>query len=96
MKNTIKYELNNTYNGYGEIKGVDFTLLHRKKDICLFKRSDGYYEVIQLKHQKYNESMIGGNKVIFKEKEIYPTGDSWDGKCVSTYERALEFYNGSN
>jgi hypothetical protein len=82
------------FRGKGEVSGVIFTQLKREGDICLYKRSDGYYEVIRARKQKEKTAIIDGNKVIFEEKEIYPTGESW-GKfewCTSNYGKALEYF----
>lgn len=83
-----KFNTNETYAGTGEVKGINFKLIKRKKDICLFERSDGSFEVIGLRQQKASTQVIGGATIEFKEKESYPSGDSWDGKCVKTLERA--------
>jgi len=88
-----KFKIGVVYKGTGEVNGIYFELLKRKKDVCLFKRSDNHYEVIDIRQQKASTQVIGGNTVEFKEKESYPSGESWDGSCVSTIDRAIEIYN---
>ena len=91
MREAIKYEVGKTYKGYGDIKGIDFKLVKREGDICLFDRSDGYSEVIELRHQKASKSIIAGKEVDFQKKEIYPYGDSFDGACVSRKNGLIKF-----
>jgi len=93
MKNTIKYKIGQTYDGAGEVKGIKFKLLLRKGDDCLFERTDGYYEIIKLRQQKRTEKEINGRKFTLEAKEIYPKGDSWDGKCIKSYKTAVEEFS---
>ena len=93
MRETIKYKMGGVYEGFGEVKGVTFKLSKRIKDVCIFYRSDGYYEVVELKQQKESSSVIAGKEVIFKEKEIYPSGESWNGVCVASETKALQEFN---
>jgi len=88
MRETIKYKMGGVYEGFGEVKGVTFKLSKRIKDVCIFYRSDGYYEVVELKQQKESSSVIAGKEITFKEKEIYPYGESWGGVCVASMEKA--------
>tara|TARA_R110000744_G_scaffold283646_1_gene395063 strand:- start:489 stop:794 length:306 start_codon:yes stop_codon:yes gene_type:complete len=94
MENTLKsakeFIVGETYLGVGEVKGVDFTLIDRKGKACVFKRSDGYYEVIALTNQEESSFMIGDREVNLEKKEVYPTNEKWNGKCVKTKERALD------
>lgn len=87
MKNLPKQ-----FEGKGEVRGILFTQLRREGLVCLFERSDGYYEVITLRLQKASIRLINGVKIEFQEKEIYPSGDSWNGKCVKSKKYALELY----
>lgn len=87
-----KFELGNVYRGAGEVKGLKFELVKREVDLCIFKRSDGYFEVINLLQRKAKTAIIGGVKINFKEKESYPTGDSWNGACVFELERAEKIF----
>jgi len=91
MRNTIKFEVGKTYEGYGDVKGVNFELLKREGDICLFKRDDGFAEVIELRQQKASTSVIAGKEVEFKEKEIYPYGESWQGSCTGLTKALKDF-----
>ncbi len=93
MRNTIKFEVGKTYYGYGEVRGVDFTLLKRDSDTCIFKRSDDWYEVVVIQRQKEQTRVINGKERSFIKKELYPYGDSWNGKCVASYEKALKIFN---
>lgn len=92
MENNNVFEIGKTYPGKGEVKGVGFKLLKRKEDICLFERSDGYFEVIEIRKQEAGQRKIKDKVINFEEKEIYPSGDSWSGKCVSTLERAEKIF----
>jgi len=85
-------QINKEFEGKGEVKGITFTQIKRKGLVCIYKRSDGYYEVIKLKHQKENTVTIAGQRVHFEEKEVYSTGDSWDGKCVKLLETAEKHF----
>ena len=93
IKNAEVFTVGTTYEGYGEVKGIDFELIDRKNDTCVFKRSDGYFEVVALTHQKEGSYVIQGNQVNVKEKEVYPSGESWTGRCVKSKDRALELLN---
>lgn len=93
LNEVIKFKLNETYKGYGDVKGINFTLIDRIDNNALFKRSDGYYEVITLKHQKAKSDVIAGRKIELKEKEIYPYGESWLGKCVKDRVTAQGYFN---
>ncbi len=93
MKNAKIFEIGKTYKGAGEVYGIKFKLLKRKNDICLFERSDSYYEVVTLNRQQQRTVIIKGQEIEFREREVFPTGDNWKGKCVSSLDRALEIYN---
>ena len=85
MKNAIKYEVGKTYQGVGEVKGIEFKLLNRKSDTCLFKRSDSWYEVILLHVIKEETNVYKGwhlklgvsskknkvNRLVYKNNEMY-------------------------
>jgi hypothetical protein len=92
LNKVLKFEIGKSYEGVGEVRGVDFFLKLRSGDTCLFERSDGCYEIIELRQQKASTQMIAGNEVEFKEKEVYGSGESWDGKCFTKLENALECY----
>lgn len=85
-------KLEKEFIGTGEVKDVIFTRMHEYKLVHLYKRSDGYYEVIKIREQKESTAKIGGRLVKFEEKEIYPSGDNWDGKCVRDYTTALSYF----
>ncbi len=93
MKNAIKFEIGKEYKGSGEVHGIIFELVKRLGDICLFKRSDNYFEVIKITHQKERNSTIAGRKVNFKKREVLPNGSDWNGKCVKSLERANELFD---
>lgn len=80
------------FKGKGEVRGIHFSQLRREGLVCLYKRSDGYYEIVKLRTQKSSIRIINGVKIEFQEKEIYPSGDSWNGKCVKSKDYALELY----
>jgi len=88
-----KFEIGKTYEGIGEVAGVDFTLLKRKEDLCIFKRGDDWYEVVQVEHRKERKSIFKGIEMISRGGEVYRQGDKWNGKIVKTIERAEEIFN---
>jgi hypothetical protein len=81
------------FEGTGEVRGIKFTLNRRNGNICIYERSDGYFEVITVRQQKESIRMIAGREVHFEEKEIYPSGESWNGKCVKTLDTAIYWFN---
>jgi len=85
-------QLPKQFQGRGEVRGIHFSQLRREGSVCLYKRSDGYYEIVKLRIQKASSRIINGVKIEFQEKEIYPSGDSWNGKCVKSKNYALELY----
>ena len=80
------------FMGKGEVRGIHFTQVRREGFVCLYKRSDAYYEIVKLRIQKASSRIINGVKIEFEDKEIYPSGDSWNGKCVKSKKYALELY----
>ena len=95
MKQTTNFQIGQTYEGYGEVKGIRFTLLSRKGNTCLFSRSDGYFEIIELRQQEASSAVMGDTTIEFKEKEIYPSGNSWSGKCIRDGNRAKHIFEQS-
>lgn len=95
LNKAITFEIGKTYEGVGEVRGVNFFLKLRSKDTCLFERSDGCYEVIKLRHQEASTQKIGNSIIEFKKKEVYGSGESWDGRCFSKLENALACYEQS-
>ena len=87
-----RFKVGKTYKGVGEVRGIDFTLVRRMGYKALFLRSDGYYEVIELKSQESETVNIRGREVHIKEREVYPTGESWQGKCLRDKDRALKHF----
>ena len=88
-------KLEKRFLGKGEVSGIEFEELAGddcKGLIRLYGRSDGYYEVVEIKESKGGLSVIGGVEVEFKAKEVYPRGESWSGKCVRGYDRALSIF----
>lgn len=81
------------FEGKGEVKGVTFTQNRRQGNIVIMERSDGYYEVCTITSQKEATRTIGGATVHFEAKELYPSGDSWNGKCVKELDRAIRYFN---
>ena len=80
------------FKGKGEVSGINFSQVKREGLWCLYKRSDGYYEVVKLQERQAGIGYFSGVKVEFKERESYPTGESWSlnghGACVRSLEKA--------
>ena len=89
----VKFELGNTYKGTGEVAGIDFTLLKRTDDLCIFQRSDDWYEVVTLVHRKYRERTINGKLIISQANESYAQGNGWNGKMTHSIDRANEIFD---
>lgn len=92
LRTANRFVLGKSYEGTGEVRGVYFTLEKRKGNLAIFHRSDGLWEVIQIKEQKTTSKVIDGIEVEFKEKEVYPSGNSWVGKCVTSRAKAEEHF----
>ena len=82
-----------TFAGTGEVKGIDFELVKRKGNVVIYERSDGYFEVTTVRQQQAATRVINGKTIHYEEKEIYPHGENWNGKCVSTLDRANYYFN---
>mgnify|MGYP003642496944 CR=1 FL=1 len=89
----VKFKINETHKGNGEVAGVDFTLLKRTNDLCIFKRSDDWYEVVTLRHTKGRTSLFKGQAFVTYDSENYRQGDEWGGKIVKTLEKAEYLFN---
>lgn len=86
--------LERVFEGRGEVSGVVFTQIYRYNDYCIYKRSDGYYEVIRVRHQKASMRVINGTEVFYEEKERYPKGDEWENEyCCHSIEWAIKRFN---
>lgn len=89
-------EIEKRFTGRGEVKGVEFFLLKREGLESLWKRSDGFYEVVRLVERKAATAIFDGVEVNFEAKETYPQGESWGtlghGKCLSTRKKAEAYY----
>ena len=88
-----KFKVGETYNGIGEVKGISFNLLKRHGNLCVFERSDGYYEVGEVEWREKRTVQIGSRIAQTGNAEYYPTGESWVGKCVSSLKRAEEIFS---
>lgn len=86
-------ELDKIIKGKGEVKGVTFTQVKHSGKIYLYERSDGYFETFTAIEQRGGIRKIKGEEIAFEEKHIYPSGESWVGICVKSYDRALEKFN---
>ena len=82
-----------TFEGTGEVKGITFDLVKRQGNVVLYKRNDGYFEVVTVRQQKAATRTIMGKIIHYEEKEIYPSGENWNGKCVSKLDRAEYWFN---
>ena len=83
-------QIDKVFKGRAEVKGVIFTQIKRKGMICIYERSDNCFEVVKLREQKARDIVLGGKKISLIDKELYPTGEGWEGKCVNSLERAEE------
>jgi len=83
--------------GKGEVKGITFTLIKRNGLDAMYKRSDGYFEVIKIIEQKAKTRILGGKEITTPDKEVYPRGEWWGikgrGKCVGTIDVATKIFN---
>lgn len=67
-------------------KGFQFTQVDRTNDFAIFLKENGpiesenyyfCYEVIKVQRQKANTISIGGNKIFYPQREVYPGDKSW-------------------
>jgi len=83
------------FTGKGEVSGIIFNRIFRFDDLCLYRRSDGCYEVIRIRIQKAGIRKFGDNEIFYEEKEYYPKGEDW-GKfewCCNDIGRATIRFN---
>lgn len=66
------------------------TLVKREKNIAIYKRGNSIYEVFKVNIQKASEQVINGRKVVYEEKEVYPTTAQfgYDAYCCGSIEQA--------
>jgi hypothetical protein len=75
-----------------------FKQLRRDGDVAMYERvcEDGcrYWEVIRIKRSKGGENVIGGVRVVFEAKEVYPADEQFgvNGWCYGGEGMALERY----
>ena len=81
------------FEGKGEVKGIKFTQIKRQGLVVLYSRSDNYFEVCTISQQKESTRTIAGKTIHFEAKEVYPSGESWNGKCVKTIDIANVYFN---
>jgi hypothetical protein len=92
IRNVVRFEVGETYRGSVETKHLTFKLIKRKDQLCIFERSDGYYEIIRLKYSKANDVVMGGVLIHFRGKEAYPKGKHWKGIVTDNLKRAMEIF----
>jgi len=81
------------FSGRGEVFGIEFSQIKRIGNLAIYQRSDGFFEVVTIQTQKASTATFDGRLVQFEEKEVYPSGESWNGSCVSTKEHAYRIFN---
>jgi hypothetical protein len=88
-------QIETDFIGRGEVGGVRFTQVFRHKDLCIYKRGDGVWEVIKIRYQKGGIRKFGDKEMFYEEKEYYPKGEDW-GKyewCCNSFESVVKRYN---
>ena len=97
-------ELQNEFIGAGAVKGIKFKQIMKNDRAFLYELSDKneetgktriWYEVFRKRISKEKDGIIGGVKVHFKTREIYPTSNNFGvwAWCFSDYGRAIEKFN---
>lgn len=79
-------KLEKEFIGIGEVRGFLFEQIHKSKYAYMYRVSSGgeekdkpkvWYEVFERKVSKEIDTCIGGQKVHFEEREIYPKANSF-------------------
>ena len=90
---TKLFQVGKSYKGKSEVRGIDFTVIRRSGDVVLLERSDNVYEVIRIQHVEPTTINLGGKEITIEKGEKIPSGENWNGKCVTKLCRALEIFN---
>jgi hypothetical protein len=96
--------LDKEFRGTGVMKGVKFKQVMKNDRAFLYELSDRdeesgktwtWYEVFKRKVSNESDGIIGGVKVHFNAREIYPKSNNFGvwAWCISDYERAIEKFN---
>ena len=71
----------------------------RPWSLCIYERTEPEgtvtYEVISPRRQKEGTTVLGGAKINFVAKEIYPKAEQWGAteRAVRTIEEAMKYFN---
>lgn len=92
-------ELGKEFEGKGEMSGTKFKQMFKSEKAFMYKLKDIEtgeirYEVFEKREQKASESIIGGQTVIFEEKELYPKTNAFGdwAWCFRDAKKAFEKY----
>lgn len=85
-------KLDDYITGKGEVKGIHFQLVKRIGNLCCYERSDGVFEIFVPIQQKARTAVFDGVTVNYEEKEVYPTGEGWNGKSTKNKFDALKIF----
>ena len=99
-------ELKENFVGTGEVKGFEFRQLKKNGKAFLYEvkseynydgvpEIDVWYEVFERKISKENERMIGEEKVVFEEREMYPRSNAFGvwAFCINSYDYACKKFH---
>jgi hypothetical protein len=94
LRTTVRFEVGETYLGNWDVKHLTFKLLKRKDNICLFERSDGFFELVRLHYiNGLDRQYSNGVVVHFRSKEVYPKTKNWKGITTDDRTRAFELFD---
>jgi len=88
------------FEGKGEVLGTTFRQLRKSDNAFLYELTDNEtcqkrYEVFEKRIQKEGEATIGGQKVKYEEKELYPKSNCFGvwAWCFVDFKSAEEKFN---
>lgn len=81
--------------GYSGKYNVTADLIKREKNVAIYLRSDGYYEVGIISASTGGEKLIWGEKRYFEAKENYFTNSVFgrDAFCCTSLDSAQRYMN---
>lgn len=95
MKRLPNY-IENTRAGFDTGQpGKTANLIKRERDVAMYLRDDGYYEIGYVKSQKEQDVVMDGHNIHFEEKENYwiPEDFGIIASTTKNVNRAEELYN---
>ena len=88
-------ELDEKFEGTGEVKGVQFTQIAKSDKAYIYERDDEgvkTYEVFKKLASNGGTMMIDGQEVVFDPKIIYPNSKAFGVWAWAIASRKLAFY----